>query len=145
MAKKNRNTLTLITKGFDEYIIKLRELEREVQPIVEKALDKGAKMITEDTFNALEDSYLPAQGEYSTGETLDSLILDPRTKWSGMMAEMNVGFDITKPGAGGLLITGTPKMAPDRELNRIYRDRKYANSVKKEMRKVVNEELEKRM
>ncbi len=50
-----------------------------------------------------------------------------------------MGFDKTKPGAGGFLITGTPKMQPVKPLAQIYGSKKY----EKQMTKEIQEELEK--
>ena len=40
-----------------------------------------------------------------------------------------MGFDKTKNGASTLLITGTPRMKPDRELERMFARKKYAAEV----------------
>lgn len=140
-----KNLLKLDVSGFEEYIQKLEKLEADVKPIVEDALNQAGETITDDTFDAVSDSNLPRGGEYSTGKTRESIIKNPRVKWSGTTAEIGVGFDFNKPGAGGYLITGTPRMAPDKALNKIYKSKKYMKDVQKDMIDIFQDEISRRM
>ena len=140
-----KNLLKLDVSGFEEYIQKLEKLEADVKPIVEDALNQAGETITDDTFDAVSDSNLPRGGEYSTGKTRESIIKKPRVKWSGTTAEIGVGFDFNKPGAGGYLITGTPRMAPDKALNKIYKSKKYMKDVQKDMIDIFQDEISHRM
>ena len=140
-----KNLLKLDVSGFEEYIQKLEKLEADVKPIVEDALNQAGETITDDTFDAVSDSNLPRGGEYSTGKTRESIIKNPRVKWSGTTAEIGVGFDFNKPGAGGYLITGTPRMAPDKALNKIYKSKKYMKDVQKDMIDIFQDGISRRM
>ena len=71
--------------------------------------------------------------------------MTPKVEWSGTVAEVGVGFDYSMPGAGGFLITGTPKMQPNRELNRIYKQKKYMRQIQSDMEAVVADEINKKM
>ena len=90
-------------------------------------------------------SYLPAGGKYSTGKTEATIVDNPQVEWSGSRASIEVGFDFGKPGAGGFLITGTPKMKPDKELNRMYKGKKYMKQIQDQMSEVVSEAISKAM
>ena len=140
-----KNLLKLDVSGFEEYIQKLEKLEADLKPIVSDALNQAGETITDDTFDAVSDSNLPRGGEYSTGKTRESIIKNPRVKWSGITAEIGVGFDFAKPGAGGYLITGTPRMAPDKALNRIYKSKKYMKDIQKDMIDIFQDEISHRM
>ena len=140
-----KNLLKLDVSGFEEYIQKLEKLEADIKPIVSDALNQAGETITDDTFDAVSDSNLPRGGEYSTGKTKESIIKNPRIKWSGTTAEIGVGFDFNKPGAGGYLITGTPRMAPDKALNRIYKSKKYMKDIQKDMIDIFQDEISRRM
>lgn len=140
-----KNMLKLDTRGFDDYVAKLQKLKADLKPIFTDALTQAAETITKDTINGMKDQYLPAHGEYSRGDTKKSIVRNLRIGWIGMVGEVAVGFDFSKPGAGGLLITGTPKMRPDEELNRIYKDKKYMTNIKKDMIKIFQDEIDKRM
>ena len=56
---------------------------------------------------------------------------NPQPEWDGFVASVSVGFDFSVPGAGGYLITGTPKMAPDKQLHKIYKGKKYMQEIQK--------------
>ena len=140
-----KNLLKLDVSGFEEYIQKLEKLEADIKPIVSDALNQAGETITDDTFDAVSYSNLPRGGEYSTGKTKESIIKNPRIKWSGTTAEIGVGFDFNKPGAGGYLITGTPRMAPDKALNRIYKSKKYMKDIQKDMIDIFQDEISRRM
>lgn len=140
-----KNLLKLDVSGFEEYIQKLEKLEADLKPIVSDALNQAGETITDDTFDAVSDSNLPRGGEYSTGKTKESIIKNPRVKWSGTTAEIGVGFDFGKPGAGGYLITGTPRMAPDKALNKIYKSKKYMKDIQKDMIDIFQDEISRRM
>ena len=140
-----RNILKLNTKGFDEYAEKLERLGVDLKPIFTDALQQAAETITEDTMEAISAGNLPRGGKYSTGKTEASIIKNPKVTWSGTIAEIPVGFDFAKPGAGGYLITGTPRMQPDKELNRIYKQKRYMTNIRKDMTDIFEDEIQKRM
>ena len=136
-----RNTLRLDTSGFEEMIHKLDVLGEDVVPVVEKALTEAGEQINKDTIRALSDQYLPAHGRYHRPgrSTEQSVVQDARVTWEGTKAWIPVGFDFAKDGAGGYLISGTPKMRPDKELNRIYKGKKYMKGIQELMWKIVEE------
>jgi len=134
-----RNTLKLDTTGFEEMIRHLQELNGEVQKAVTDALQQAAETITDDTRDAVTAGNLPAGGKYSTGATAASIVT-PRVIWiGGTQAEVGVGFDYSRPGAGGFLISGTPRMKPDAELQRIYKRKKYMRDIQQDMTDVVQD------
>ena len=132
------NTLKLDTSGFDRLIKQFESIGGDVKPVVEKALKQVGNKIGTDTLSAITKPNLPAGGKYSSGQTENSVIRNPSVVWEGdTTAYIPVGFVIAKPGAGGFLISGTPKMKPDKELNRMYKGKKYMNEIQKEMSDVV--------
>lgn len=132
-----RNTLKLDTSGFTEMLRKLDDLGGNVKKAVEDSLTQSAETIREDTIAALDNSNLPAQGKYSTGTTKESIVSDSRVTWEGLVGSVPVGFDFSKPGAGGYLITGTPRMQPDRALNQMYKQKKYMRQIQNDMGDVI--------
>ena len=132
-----RNTLRLDTSGISEMIEKLAELEGDVQKAVADALTQAAETIHDDTVDALSRAHLPARGRYSSGDTLASVVDRAPVEWEGTVASVPVGFDFSKPGAGGFLIKGTPRMKPDAALHRIYVQKKYMNKIQNDMADVV--------
>ncbi len=142
-----KNMLKLDTSGFDEYVAKFQKLGADLRPIFTDALTQAAETITEDTIEGMKDQYLPAHGEYHhTGRpTEKSIVTHPEVTWNGTVAEVAVGFDFSKPGAGGFLITGTPRMSPDKKLNQIYKGKRYMSNIKNDMINVFNDEIQRRM
>lgn len=134
-----RNTLKLKTDGFEKMIDHLKQLDGDVQTAVTDALEQAGETITEDTQEAVTSANLPAGGKYSTGDTANSIVA-PKVTWvGGTMAEMGVGFDYSKNGAGGFLISGTPRMKPDTALQKIYKRKKYMTDLQQDMIDVVQD------
>lgn len=135
----SRNTLKLDTSGLDSMIDRLKKLSGDVQTAVTDALEQSGETITEDTRDAVSASNLPAGGQYSTGATADSIV-EAKVMWiGGTQAEMGVGFDYAKKGAGGFLITGTPRMRPDYALQKMYKQKTYMRKIQQDMIDVVED------
>lgn len=134
-----RNTLKLDTSAFDRMVSHLKDLGGDVQKAVTDALQQAAETITEDTQDAVTAPNLPRGGEYSHGDTAASIVA-PKVIWiGGVQAEVGVGFDYSKPGAGGFLITGTPRMRPDTALQRIYKRKTYMRNIQQDLCDVVED------
>ena len=136
-----RTTLRLDTKGFDRMLKELEAAGGDVKRAVDEALTKASAKITQDTKAAMAQPNLPARGEYSTGDTMDSIIQDARVEWEGSVASIPVGFDFSKPGAGGFLITGTPRMQPNKELQKMYKQKKYMGEIQAQMSDLIMDHL----
>ena len=140
-----KNTLKFDTKGFSEYAAKLDALGADLRPIFDDALTQAGETIARDTHDAVKESNLPAGGKYSEGDTDKSIIDNPKVEWSGNIGSIGVGFDYSRPGAGGYLITGTPKMKPDRALNKMYKGKKYMKNITEDINEILQDELKRRM
>ena len=138
-AKRRKNYISVDFSNFAEYAEKLDRLGADLKDIIGDAMEEAAKQVQEDTADAVESANLPAGGQYSDGETRASIVRDVTPKWSGSIGEVHLGFDKSKPGAGGFLITGTPKMAPDAALAEMYSGRKY----QRQINKMIEEHLQK--
>lgn len=138
-ALARKQFISLEGDAFTSYIDALRRVDADVEEVVSNALENAAEKVQEDTIKALEPAKLPAKGIYSQGETKESVLRDIKPVASRRYVEVSLGFDKTKPGAGGFLITGTPRMQPDNALVKIYGSKKYNNDITKQ----VTDELEK--
>ena len=137
-----RNTLRLDTKAFTGLLEKLEAMGGDIKGAVTDALKQAAETIADDTEAAIAPGNLPAGGKYSTGRTAESIVRDTNVRWDGLSAWVPVGFDFSLPGAGGYLITGTPKMPPDHELNRMYKQKKYMAGIQNGIREVLMDEMQ---
>ena len=145
MAK--RNTLKFDTTAFMEYAQKLEALGAELKPVFTDALEQAGETIAADTHDALADEHLPAGGKYrkEPSKTDRSVVDHPKVEWSGSVGSIGVGFDYAKPGAGGFLITGTPRMRPDQELKRMYKGKKYMAGITDDINDVLQNAIRKRV
>lgn len=107
-------------KGLAELIVAVDEAGLNVKPVLTNALEQMAETVADDTLEALASQHLPAQGRYSTGATEAAVVQRSQVEWSGNRATIGLGFDKSKPNNGQRLITGTPRMKPDIQLQRIY-------------------------
>lgn len=124
-----RNTLRLDTSGFTPLLRRLDDIGGDVQKAVTESLAKAGDIITKDTKAAMAKENLPAKGKYSTGATLKTIVENAQVEWEGLVGSIPVGFDFSLPGAGGYLITGTPKMKPNKALHKIYKEKKYMSDL----------------
>lgn len=130
---------------FGDYAEKLDNLGASLQEAFSKAMEQAAETVQEDTIEAMAKGNLPAGGKYSQGDTEAAIIRDAKVVWHGSVGEIGLGFDKTRPGAGGFLITGTPKMQPNRALEDIYGRKKYERDLKKDIEEVLQDEISKKM
>jgi hypothetical protein len=144
MAKR-KSMISIDSSNFASYAEKLDKLGANLQKVFTEAMEQAAEKVSNDTIEAMASGNLPAGGKYSQGETEASIIRDAKVVWHGSVGTIGVGFDKTKPGAGGFLITGTPKMKPNYRLEDIYSRRKYENDIKKDIIKVLQNEIDRIM
>lgn len=129
--------MRLDTSGFEGLLRKLDQLGGDVQKAVSDALEQASETIAEDTEEAVAHSNLPAGGMYSTGDTEKAIIRDTEVRWEGLVGWVPIGFDFSMPGAGGYLITGTPRMQPDKRLHQMYKQKKYMRQIQNDMGDVI--------
>lgn len=129
--------MKLDTSGMTALVRRLESVGGNVPRTVEKALSGALQRISRDTHEALLSTNLPAKGKFSKGATDESVIDAATVTWSGSVASIPIGFDFSKPGAGGFLITGTPKMKPDAKLHAMYKQKKYMAEIQNEMADVI--------
>lgn len=139
-----RNSLSIDFSAFENYAEQIERLGGNLKSVVNDALQQAAETVAADTIEAVQKPNLPAKGDYSGGDTEKSVIResDVTVQWSGNVAEVGLGFDKSKAGAGGFLITGTPRMQPDYELQAIFGRKKYQRQLLEDMTEIFNDALE---
>lgn len=136
-----KNSINIDFSVFSDLADELDKMGADLQKIFTNVMEQEGETVAEDTKDAVKAANLPAKGIYSTGETEDSIILHPKVEWSGSIGEIGLGFDKTKPGAGGFLITGTPKMQPVYELEQIYGRKSYERKMTRDIMDHLNAEI----
>lgn len=137
-----RNMLSVDYSNFSDFAERLEKLNGDLQKIIGDSMEQAAETVQDDVRDAIAAPNLPAGGKYSTGDTEASIIANPTVKWSGYLGEIGLGFDKTVPGAGGWLITGTPKMAPDHALNTLFFGKKYAKKINDQITEELQDALD---
>lgn len=127
---------------FADLIDRLDKLGVNLEKVIGETMEQVAEEVQAETVEAVADSNLPRKGKYSQGETRRSILRDQKTIWRGSQGEINLGFDKTVEGAGGFLITGTPKMKPDKALADIYSSKKYEANINKEIAQALQDEID---
>ena len=136
-----KNGIHIDYSAFSDLIAQLDEYTDKVADIVAESMEEVGQTLAEETIDALGSANLPAKGVYSRERTIASVVTNPKAENQGSFVEIGLGFDKTKPGEGGLLVTGTPKMSPDYKLEAIYGTRKYETKMKKQIKQKLEEEL----
>lgn len=124
-----KNKIMLEIFGFDEMIKQLENVGADAKGFVEDSLSSVAEDVGVQTLEAIGKANLPAGGKYSKGDTAKSVIQNPNVEWVGLCASVGVGFDKTVPGAGGFLISGTPRMKPVQGLVSIYKRKTFSKEL----------------
>ena len=126
-------------KGFENYASRLEKLGGSIEKTTEKALVECHKEVTP----GIKQAIIPHR---RTGKTERALVEDTRIKWDRCICSIPIGFDIRNKGAASILLMwGTPRFAPDKNLyNSVY-----GSGVKRKIRKIqkeiFNEEIVKQM
>lgn len=141
-ALKRNHGLSVDWNPFEMYAEQIDRLGGSLEAIFTDAMEQAAETIRDDTRDAVESGNLPARGKYSDGQTGASIVDDVSVTWSGPIGEVPVGFDFSKPGAGGFLIAGTPRMAPDYALQDIYVRKKYMSNIQKDMMEIFSDAVQ---
>lgn len=144
-AHSRNKGLSIDFSCFEDFAAELDNLGADLKSIFTDIMEQEAETVAEDTKEAVERANLPAHGVYSQGDTKDSIVMQPRVEWSGELGEIGLGFDKTKPGAGGFLITGTPKMQPDYKLEDIYARKSYASKMTRDIMDYLSAEIDDHM
>lgn len=140
-----KNSISIDFSVFSDYAEELDKLGADLKEIFTDAMEQEGETVAEDTKDAVQKGNLPAGGKYSQGDTERAIISQPKVEWSGELGEMGLGFDKTLPGAGGFLITGTPKMQPVQELVDIYGRKSYERRMTEDIMDYLGAEIDDRL
>lgn len=92
---------------------------------------------------AMQDGNLPAGGKYSTGATMEALNKEYDVNWSGNIANLPLGFDLSGAGLTSIfLMYGTPRMQPANGLHDALYGAKGRRVARKAQKKAILQVLE---
>lgn len=145
----HKNFVGLQFSGFEELIEKFDKLGGDIMKATEEAFKESQKAVVPDIEKAMQESNLPAEGEYSTGQTEKSIIRSSDVMWDGMTASIDIGFDMITPEGVSLtsvfLIYGTPKQAPVPGLYEAIYGKKTKNKIAAIQKEIFDKAIKERM
>lgn len=96
--------------GFVRLSRELEHLGGSISEVEEKALEKTFDIVTAKAERAAKKENYPAEGDYSTGDTAESLVKTCKIYFHGTAAEVKVGFNVKEGGLASIfMMYGTPR------------------------------------
>ena len=121
--------------GFDEVVNRIKKLDGDIKGVTEKALKETHKIITNNADKAIRP-------HHKTGQTEKSLKRQAEVKWSGSLASVEVGFDISNGGLASIfLMYGTPRMKKDQSLYNAFFSKKTREDIMNMQEEIFYEEI----
>lgn len=103
--------LSLDFHAMDVAIEKYKKLGVDLKPIVTEILKDTHEDVTQRLIDATVKSNYPAHGQYSQGDTAESIKRDASVYWvDPTSAFVPVGYDLQKSKNSIFLMYGTPRM-----------------------------------
>lgn len=102
-------------KGFDDLTKQIEEAGLRLKPAVDEALMESQKIIQKALTSAAAPYARKGGGKgYATGAMYRALLKNVKPEWSGTVATIKVGFDLSKKGGvhSIFLMHGTAKHPP---------------------------------
>ena len=148
-----RKKIGLQFNGWEDCIAKLDELggTNAMKKGVEEALIESKKHVNPLIEKAMVKSNLPAQGDYSTGDTEKSIDKEMSVEWEGMTGSIKVGFDFSKSGMRsiflmyGVEVNGTPRQDPVTGLKSAIYGTKTQKEIAEIQEKILSDHIKKVM
>lgn len=147
-----RNLINMDFRVMNDLVTRLDELGGNIKEAVTTALENVADEIRAETEISIRKEYLPAKGKFQGSEkdTEKSIVSDNTVMWHGPFAEVGVGFDYGKKGAGSYLMKGyyqefhgSPRrMKRDERLHDMYLGRKFMQDMQTELKLAINDFIE---
>lgn len=135
-----RNKISLSFKGFEELAEKLDKAGGDLKKVTEKALIASKKIVEQNLDEVVIKPNFPSEekpGQYSTGDTRDSIDRDETVEWNGTTGSIHVGFDFKISGMTTIfLMYGTPRMNKSQKIyNAVYgaKTKKQVAEIQKEI------------
>lgn len=139
MAKKKKLKFTLDFNAVSALAEELDGLGGDIKSAADDALQKSAEYIDERLHERMKK-------HNKTHKTDKSILDDAKVVWSGNIAEINVGFDISHGGlASVFLMYGTPQHEPNHpgtEADRKLYNAIYGSATKRKIKNIQKEVFE---
>lgn len=136
MAKR-RKAGGIEVEGFDELVARLSEINANVPNLMENALTKTHRIVTQKASEAIKP-------HHRTGNTEKTLVKKANVMLAGSEASVKAGFDISNGGLPSIfLMYGTPTTKKDQNLYNAFYGKKTKDEIREVQEKIFYGELRK--
>lgn len=118
--------MKILFDGFDQLAEEIDKAGANLKDAVDEALSETQKLVQKKVTDAAKPYASKGEktpGKYATGDMYRAIIDKPEVEWTGMVAEVAVGFDLTAKGGfhsiyvmNGTKVHGTPRVKKDQKL-----------------------------
>ena len=107
--------MKIIFDGFADLAYRIDKAGGDLHAAVDEALTATEELVQDNLAPAVEPYGSKGRKGYATGEMYASRLTEAHIDWKGMVAEVDVGFDLLAKGGyhSIFVMYGTPKMAKD--------------------------------
>lgn len=135
--------MSIIFNGFQDLAYKIDEAGGDLHVAVDEALTKTQDLIENYVINASVPYAHKGIKGYATGKMFDAIIKDARIDWSGSIASVRVGFDLSQDGGWHSIFVmyGTPRMAKDQKIYNAIRGTRTKHAIALLQENVMKEHL----
>lgn len=135
--------MSIIFDGFADLAAEIDRAGGDLKTAVDDALTETQKLVQNNVTNASAPYAHKGRKGYATGEMYNSIIQHAQIEWTGSIAEVNVGFDLTqKDGFHSIFVMyGTPRMAKDAKVYNAIKGTKTKKQIAEIQEKVMQNHL----
>ena len=116
--------MKILFDGFDQLAEEIDKAGANLKDAVDEALSETQKLIQRKVTDAAKPYASRSDAHpYASGDMYRAIIDKPEVEWTGMVAEVAVGFDLTAKGGfhsiyvmNGTKVHGTPRVKKDQKL-----------------------------
>lgn len=110
--------MKIIFDGFADLAYRIDKAGGDLHAAVDEALTATEKLVQDNLEPAVTPYASKGRKGYATGEMYASRLTEARIDWKGMIAEVDVGFDLLSKGGyhSIFIMYGTPKIAKDAKI-----------------------------
>lgn len=136
--------MSITFKGFDQLAEDIDAIGGDLKSAVDEALTESQKIIQSNLQTAAAEYSRKGGGKgYTTGKMYQSILKDPQVEWKGLIAEVNVGFQLFAKGGWHsiFIMYGTPRMGKNQKVYNAIKGARTKNEIAKIQEEIMQKHL----